>query len=365
MEAVKIINCHTHIFNRKAVPENFLPKIIMPLAWLLESKGVATFFFDLFSHLKKHELALLVKKYHAFLTIGDLESQLDIFKYLQSFYPTGTRFCVLPMDMEFMQAGNVPQSYIEQLDELARIKQDPTYSELIHPFVFVHPERKNIFDIVRKYIEEKGFSGIKLYPPLGYYPFDERLNKIYEYAEKYQIPITTHCARGGVFYKGAITSDMLVHPKTGERLKEQQNKFFTDAYTDPENYNYVLAQFPNLKINLAHFGGFDEWEKYLGNTMDGEQKTWYEKVSALLLKYPNVYSDISYTMFNPDLFSLLKLTLQNDQLKNKILFGTDFYMVEKETTERQFVTNIQAFISEEDFRFIAEQNPNNFLSKLI
>jgi predicted TIM-barrel fold metal-dependent hydrolase len=336
----------------------------MPLARLLQGKKTAKFFYTLFENLRKHELALLIKKFHAFLNIGDLKSQLEIFKYLQRFYPAGTRFCVLPMDMEYMQAGKVPQSYIEQLDELAAIKKDPAYSDLIYPFIFIHPERKGLFAIVQRYIEDKGFSGLKMYPPLGYYPFDPRLNEIYRYAENNQIPITSHCARGGVFFRGKITGDMLIHPKTGEPLKEQKNKFFTDGYTDPDNYYYLLEQFPELKINLAHFGGFDEWQKYLGNTFDDGQTTWYEKICCLIKRYPNVYTDISYTMFNPDLFNLLKLTLQDNELKSKILFGSDFYMVEQETSERQFVTNIRAHIGEDSFKLIAEQNPKLFLHKI-
>jgi predicted TIM-barrel fold metal-dependent hydrolase len=361
METVNIINCHVHTFNRNAVPERFLPKWLNPLANLLENKGAANLLCSVFNTLRNHELALLVKKYHAFLNVGDLKSQLEIFKYLQGFYPIGTRFCVLPMDMEFMEAGSVRQSYLAQLDELAAIKQDPAYRDLVHPFVFVHPERKGIFDIVKRYVEEKGFAGLKLYPPLGYYPFDERLNEIYAYAEKYQLPITTHCARGGVFYKGKITGDMLIHPKTGEHLKDQKNKFFTDAYTDPDNYRYVLEQFPNLKINLAHFGGYDEWQKYLDTAFGDNVTTWYEKIAALIRRYPNVYSDISYTMFSADLFNLLKLTLADQTLKSKILYGSDFYMVEQQTNERQFVTNIRACIGEENFKLIAEQNPTSFL----
>lgn len=361
METVKIINCHTHIFNRKAVPDKFLPRFLTPVSKLIENKGFAKFLYNTFAKLQKHELSTLIKKFHAFLTIGDLRSQLDIYKKLQSFYPYGTRFCVLTMDMEFMKAGSVRQSYLEQLDELALIKQNPEYENLIYPFVFVHPERKGIFDIVKKYIEEKHFAGIKMYPPLGYYPFDKRLNEVYAYCEKYQIPITYHCARGGVFYKGDITNDMLVHPKTGKPIKEQKNKFFTDTYTDPDNYNYVLEQFPNLKINLAHFGGFDEWQKYLGNTIDEGGITWYEKIISLIRKYPNVYTDISYTMFNPDLFNLLKLTLEDETLKGKILYGSDFYMVEQETSERQFLTNIRAYIGEQNFKLIAQLNPSLFL----
>jgi predicted TIM-barrel fold metal-dependent hydrolase len=362
MESIKIINCHTHLFNRNAVPDKFLPRWLRPVANMLEHKGTFEFLYHVFGAMQRHELALLVKKYHAFLNVGDLKSQLETFKYLQSFYPEGTRFCVLPMDMEFMQAGAVKQPYLEQLEELAAIKQDPAYRDLIYPFIFVHPERKGMLDIVKRYIEEKGFSGLKLYPPLGYYPFDERLNEIYAYAEKYRLPITTHCARGGVFYKGEITGDMLIHPKTGQHIKLQKNKFFTDIYTDPGNYEYVLQQFPNLKINLAHFGGCDEWQKYLDTSLENTGATWFEKICALIRKYQSVYADISYTMFSEDLFSLFKLSLEDETLRSKILYGSDFYMVEQQTGERQFLTNVRGFIGEENFRLIAERNPTLFLS---
>lgn len=365
METIRIINCHTHTFNRQAVPDKFLPPWLRPIAGILEYKGAFEFLYHVFDTAGKKELALLVKKYHGFLNAGDLKSQLETFKYLQGFYPEGTQFCVLPMDMEFMQAGSVKQPYLNQLDELASIKQNPAYKELIHPFVFVHPERKGMLDIVRKYVEEKGFSGLKLYPPLGYYPFDDRLNEIYAYAEKYQLPITTHCARGGVFFKGEIKGNMLIHPKTGKRLKEQKNKFFTDAFTDPANYEYVLQQFPQLKINLAHFGGYDEWQKYLSPSFENTGATWFEKICSLIRNYPNVYADISYTLFSDDLFSLLKLSLEDHSLKNKILYGSDFYMVEQQISERQFLTNVRGFIGEDHFRLIAQQNPLSFLNKFI
>lgn len=70
-------------------------------------------------------------------------------------------------------------------------------------------------------------------------------------------------------------------------------------------------------------------------------------------------------MFSAELFNLLKLTLADQTLKSKILYGSDFYMVEQQTNERQFVTNIRGCVGEENFKWIAEQNPAFFLHKLI
>lgn len=360
---IQIINCHTHIFNRDIVPDKFLPAILQPIAKLLQDKNTAKGLGKLLNFLGKKDYAHLVKKYHQFLKIGDLKSQLEIFKLLQGFYPENTKFSVLSMDMEFMKAGNVKTSFRTQLDELAAIKKDPAYKDLIYPFIFIHPERIGLLSIVRKYIEEEHFAGLKMYPPLGYYPFDERLNQVFAYAQENQIPITSHCARGGVFYKGSITDDMLKHPITGKVYQKRKNKFFTDIYTDPDNYEYLLQKYPNLKLNLAHFGGFDEWTKYLQNSLDEDNElSWFEKVKALLIKHPNLFTDISYTLHDKDLIPLLKTTLQDEALRDKVLFGTDYYMVEQELSEKEFSINLRASLGEQEYKQIAEINPKRFLS---
>lgn len=360
---IQIINCHTHIFNRAIIPDRFLPPILRPIANLLQGDNTAHGISRFLTLIGKKDTALLVKKYHQFLKIGDLKSQLDIFELLRQFYPKNTKFCVLTMDMEFMQAGNVKQSFKSQLDEIAAIKKDPNYKDLILPFIFIHPERVGLLSLVRKYIEEENFTGLKMYPPLGYYPFDDRLDQVFAYAEKNNLPITSHCARGGVFYKGAITSEMRKHPITGKVYPYHKNKYFTDIYTDPDNYEYLFLKYPNLKVNLAHFGGFDEWKKYLQDTVDtSNELNWYEKVKAIIKKYPNAYTDISYTLFEKELIPLLNITLMDEEINKKILFGTDYYMVEQETSEKQFSINLRSQTGESNYRLIAEQNPKSFLN---
>lgn len=360
---INIINCHTHIFNRAIVPNNFLPFILRPVANLLQHTKTSNGIQKLLSIIGKKDTALLVKRFAQFLKIGDLKSQLEIFLLLQSFYPVNTKFCVLTMDMEFMQAGSVKQVFKSQLDELATIKKDPAYKDVILPFIFIHPERKELFSLVKHYIENENFTGLKMYPPLGYYPFDERLDQVFLYAEQNSIPITSHCARGGIFYKGTITSEMRKHPITGVIHNANKNKFFTDIYTDPDNYEYLFAKFPNLKVNLAHFGGFDEWQLFLQNSIsDTSEVNWYDKVKNVVSKYKNAYTDISYTLFNTELIPLLNMSLQDESIKNKILFGTDYYMVEQETSEKQFCINLRSTIGEDNFRLIAETNPKQFLN---
>jgi predicted TIM-barrel fold metal-dependent hydrolase len=362
---MNIINCHSHIFNRDCVPDKFLPLWLRPLANLLLNRKTSHGLAKLTELFGRKNLSQLIKKFHYFLAIGDLKSQLEIFKLLQSFYPGGTKFCILTMDMQYMGAGGVAKDFETQLEELAAIKRDPAYRDLILPFIFTHPERPLIFTLVKRYIEEEGFAGLKLYPSLGYYPFDKRLDLVFSYAEQYGIPVTTHCARGGIYYKWDIRDR--VHPITGKVYPKSKNKYFTDIYTDPTNYHYLLHKFPELKINLAHFGGYDEWQKYLENTIidqDGETN-WFTTIRELITSYPNVYTDVSYTLFNKELIPLLKVVLEDSIIKNKVLFGSDFYMTEIEESEREFCINLRASLGEQQFKLIAEENPEIFLYKEI
>lgn len=364
MEPVNIINVHAHIFTKRNVPVNFLPAFLKPVAGWLKNKTFTNVVSWLVgSGFRKSDWATIVKKYHSFVRIAEHKTQEDVLKELIRQYPVGTKFCILTMDMEYMGAGPVPQSFIEQLNELALLKRDPRYKNIIYPFIFVDPRRPNIFELVKHYIEIEGFAGIKMYPPLGYFPFDPRLDKIYRYAEKHRIPITTHCSRGGVFYRGKITDAMRLHPLTGEMLPKSDNKTFCQHFTDPDNYEYVLKKYPNLVLNLAHFGGGSEWYEHLnhGEGIAGDFTTWLGKASDLIANYPHVYADISYTMYDPKLFSLLKALLQTGWARYKILFGSDFYMVEREVAERQFFLKLRAYLGEDDYPMIAHINPMVFL----
>ena len=355
-----IYNCHTHVFTNKDVPSKFLP---LGLVRFLGKRRVSRWLGRFLNRLNPRSSNDIFDRAASFLNIGNYESQLDIFKLLKGFYPEETKFVVLSMDMEYMGAGKVLQSFIEQLDELSHIKDK--YPEQFFPFICVDPRRPNITDIVKKYIEKHKFQGIKLYPPLGYYPFDKRLYPVYEYAEANKIPIISHCSPPVVYFRGKITKEMLTHPKTGKRLERKNNQEFANYFTEPENYKYLLEDFPKLKICLAHFGGASEWEKYLATFWDKSmEKCWFSAILELIKKYSNVYADVSHTMHDISLYPLLRIILQDQKIRSRVLFGSDFYMLELTTPERSFSVNLRAYLGEEDYQQIAEINPRIFSKRL-
>ncbi len=206
-------------------------------------------------------------------------------------------------------------------------------------------------------MENHGLKVAKIYPPLGYRPTHEVLMKdVYPYLEKNNLPVMTHCSRGGVRHKSL-------------------SKKTTTGYTHPDQYKEVLETFPNLKFCLGHFGGKGDWEMYLDDpwTKDSKDtgKSWLAEILDMMRsvdetgakKYPNLFADISYTIFRfEEYVDLLKVLLADDRIRTQVLFGSDYYMTEKEKPrERRLAISLRARLGEALFWQIAETNPQRYL----
>ena len=55
--------------------------------------------------------------------------------------------------------------------------------------------------------------------------------------------------------------------------------------------------------------------------------------------------------------------MANDKINHKILFGSDYYMVEIASDERRFGLELRAFLGEKHFRLMAHSNAEEFLCK--
>ena len=352
-----IYNTHIHIFKTEDVPVKFLP---LKLVRLLASKSGFYFISKILNNINPFSNQDMFDRYKKFMEIGNLNSQEEIFDECQKFYPYDTRFVVLPMDMEFMQAGTVLRPYEEQIEELANLAKK---NNKVIPFLHIDPRRKGIFDFFKKCVEEWNFKGIKLYPPLGYFPFDEILYPIYEYCEKNNLPVISHCSPyNSVHFRGKKEELQNMLSKSLYKI-ETNGKSAKDLafnFAHPKNYDYVLNDFKNLKICLSHFGSEYYWKRYLYSPNDEEN--WFTIVKNMLIKYENLYTDISFTLNNKNYFSLLKVLLANKKIREKVLFGSDYYMVETETNEKRFSLDLRAFIGEENFDAIARRNPERFLN---
>ncbi|MCF6278960.1 MAG: amidohydrolase family protein [Flavobacteriaceae bacterium] len=360
-----------------------------------------------------------------FLTLGryslNYKTQSKIYDLLEKTYAKGTKIVVLSMDMDYMEAGTPQISYLKQLEALKIVKK--TNPEML-PFIFLDPRRvndtkhlsgkKNYTTFLKSELQKGDFSGIKMYPALGYYPFDKDLIESYLFAQKHQIPLMTHCIEGTVFYRGKKKPEWDYHPiltynKKGTEnpqpipLPQSGNYQWTTNFTHPMNYHCLLdkellsnylgyeCDLSKLKICLAHFGGSKEWNKYevdgwnnynkninhatlndylqIKNTLNHKSKrtiwwnaSWLSVIYDLMVKYDNVYTDVSFILFNENLFPMLKYILNDPKVSDKILYGTDYYVVTQKKSEKALHQNLRSYLGEDLFFKIANENPKRFLS---
>lgn len=193
------------------------------------------------------------------------------------------------------------------------------------------------------------FAGIKLYPPLGFDPWPddpaerEKVEILYSFAESKGIPITTHCDDQG--YRIIPLEESLL-------------------FTAPARYKPALEKYPNLVLNFAHFG-----KRYIRMIGGRAQEDWRAQIVDLVLAYPHVYTDFSFTAGEPsfygELANLLDSLSQNEaeKLSHRILFGSDFMVnLFKVRSYRDYYELFsQSGLAEEmKLRFCSE-NPRVFL----
>lgn len=161
------------------------------------------------------------------------------------------------------------------LRHLEIIEKHPDRFEVFAGF---HPERKGGLELLKKGIEEYGFSGIKLYPPYGFAIDDEKLMACYEYANTKKLPVLIH---------------------TGFSIKGLKNE-----YAEPDAIANIAKKYPGVKFILAH----------AGYKLD-------KVIVRNLLEIDNVFADLSGFLTASE--DTLKLAFQ-EPYNAKILFGSDW-----------------------------------------
>ena len=348
MKQKTIYNCHTHIFTHENIPDHYFKFYLVHLTrsrffrWIISG---GTRFALLFFRKKER-----VRRFKAYLDSVLNDKQEENFVELQRFYPSGTRFVILPMDMALMGAGKVLEDIDAQRQELAKLAGNRQYKDVVIPFAHIDPRRVDSLQRLTKLVEEQHFRGVKIYPPLGYGPNHPTLmDEVYPFMVEKNIPLIAHCSPGSVNSKEIPLEE-------------------AHAFADPENYKVVMAKFPKLRICLGHFGGIDEWKRHLDEFSGIEKQTWLSKIRAMMNsgKYPNLYADISYTIFHfQENATLLSALLEEEHIAKKVLFGSDFYMAKNENySEKRLSIDLRSILGEDKFWLIANTNPKLFLAEL-
>ncbi len=159
------------------------------------------------------------------------------------------------------------------LEYSAKIK-----NERIEPFISVHPDYHNYDEILKK-AKDKNIKGVKVHPHFQDFMIDdEKIFPLYESFCKHNIIVFFHSG-GDLKFPGYDNA-------TISRVVK------------------VIDKFPQMRIVLAHWGGFKEWEEV------------YDKLAGR-----QVFLETSFVL-EVGGYEIFKKILDKHS-KDKVLFGTD------------------------------------------
>jgi predicted TIM-barrel fold metal-dependent hydrolase len=206
--------------------------------------------------------------------------------------------------------------------------------------------------LARSALEEHGFLGVKLYPPMGFrasgnsspYPkrvrtqlgfdpskkLDEALDQLYQLCDELGAPILAHG-----------------HASNGAGPKY-------DARADPAFWLPVFSAYPKLRVCLAHFGRF-------GVVSDGASGTelpatsWEWRLGAYIRENPRaaIYAVLSFfsEVLHADKRERATLASnfsawveQFDPDAQHLLFGTDWLMLGMDPGYGRYIPTMDAFL---------------------
>jgi len=179
-----------------------------------------------------------------------------------------------------------PQIPNEEIADAAAANPD-----VLIPFASVDPARTDAVERARRLIEEHGVKGFKFHPNLQeFFPNDHSAYPLYELISAAGLPALFHSGHSGI--------GTGLPGGGGLRLK----------YSNPMCLDDVAADFPDLQIVLAH-----------------PSFPWQDEAISICLHKANVWIDLSG--WSPKYFPPQLVQYANTQLRDKVLFGSDFPLI--------------------------------------
>jgi len=175
-------------------------------------------------------------------------------------------------------------------------------ADVLIPFVSIDPTRATAPAEAQRLIETGRVRGFKLHPPLQqFFPNDRAVYPFYEVIEAARLPIVFHTGHSGI--------GTGVRGGGGVRLK----------FGAPMPIDDVAVDFPDLPIVMAH-----------------PSFPWQDEAISICMHKPNVYIDLSG--WSPKYFPANLVQYANTQLRDKVLFGSDYPLISPDRWLADFET---------------------------
>lgn len=345
----EIIDVHSHLLNFKFIPDSFF-RTRTPF----REKLLRHWFFKPLYYIIA---ALPWRRYkrlpeYQWIMNRDILKVADIM--IEEMDVAGIQLTTpLMMDLKAASFGEMAETpYAVQVTWLSEIAL--MYPGRIMPFIMFDPRRQGAAGLVIRALDELGFLGVKMYPPLGYHPDPEsiinnsnanaQLEEVYEYCNTQKVPITAHCSWGGT-YGSAIMRHLESFP----------------LFTSPIQWKRVVDSFPGLRLSLGHFGG--HWLEM--------ERSWRGEAIRLMEDHTNVFADLSYHHEGLEkhtrraYVTILKdEVLANKKIRDRVMFGTDWPMGRHTWTMKEYTDLcLHAYrdLEEPDIQALVHDNPMRFL----
>ena len=174
-------------------------------------------------------------------------------------------------------------------------------ADALIPFASIDPHKGKMgVREARRLIDEFGVRGFKFHPTSqGFYPNDRMAYPLYEVIQEAGLPALFHTGQTGA---GAGAPGGM-----GLRLK----------YSNPIHLDDVAADFPELTIIMAH-----------------PSFPWQDEALAVATHKPKCYIDLSG--WSPKYFPANLVQYANTLLKERMLFGTDYPVLDPDRWMRDF-----------------------------
>ena len=164
-------------------------------------------------------------------------------------------------------------------------------ADVLIPFASVDPARHDAAERARRLIDEHGVRGFKFHPNLQqFFPNDRTAYPLYEVIAAAGLPALFHSGHSGI--GTGLPGGGGLHLK----------------YSNPLCLDDVAADLPDLKIVLAH-----------------PSFPWQDEAISVCLHKANVWIDLSG--WSPKYFPPQLIQYANTQLREKVLFGSDFPLI--------------------------------------
>jgi predicted TIM-barrel fold metal-dependent hydrolase len=246
---------------------------------------------------------------------------------------------------------------------IARRKQPPA----VHCYVAFDPLRevyyrrgllrRSSLGIVRDALTKHGFLGVKLYPPMGFKPFENGHGRD---PQTYPQEIIDELG-------GNISSDLnrtlndlfklcLQHDAPILAHANESNGSGPDyaRRADPAYWLPVFQKFPKLRVCLAHFGRFNHVSEAKPSGSKLPESSWEWAIGRHMLAHPDAmtFVDLSYLseILDKDDRARIGRVFRNfiarfDPDAQRIMFATDWIMLGKEPRGSSFTGVMASFLS--------------------